>query len=459
MTDFAAIILAAGKGTRMNSDRAKVLHRAAGRSLLEWALSAVGDAKEITVVVGHQADQVATALPVGVRSVVQEPQNGTGHATQVGLAGAAVGADAQILVLPGDMPLIRRETVESLVAEHTSSGSAATVLTAVVDDPFGYGRVLRDGDLVTAIVEERDADDTQRAIHEVNTSVYLFDGGLLDDALRLIGSDNDQGELYLTDVIAVLNRQGHRVGAHRVEAGEAVGVNSHEQLAAAGELLRRRINAALMASGVEMVDPSRAYVDADVVVEPGATLYPDVHIEGASHIGRDAVVGPGVMITDSVIGAGTAVSYSVLDRVVVGADASIGPYAHLRPGSELGDGTKAGSFVEIKATTVGPGSNVPHLAYVGDAVIGEGSNIGAGTVTVNYDGYAKHRTIIGNRVRIGSDTMLVAPVEIGDDAYTGAGSVITKNVSPGALAVERSPQRELKGYAARRRRKAEREQT
>lgn len=454
-----AIVLAAGKGTRMKSETAKVLHRAAGRPLIAWVLAALEGVDGVTVVVGHQAESVAAALPERVGVVVQEPQNGTGHAAVVALARVRPLPGDVVLVVPGDMPLLAGGTVDALLDQHLTSGDAATVLTAVLPDPFGYGRVLRDGESVAAIVEHRDADAAQREITEINTSVYAFQAGPLADALGRVGSENDQGEQYLTDAISILRDAGHSIGAVRVDAEQATGVNSHAQLAEVSRLLRRRINERWMNEGVSMQDPERVYVDADAVLAPGAIIYPDVHIEGASRVDADAMIGPGVFISDSSVGSGSKVSYSVLSGVRVGANAVIGPYAHLRPGSELADDTKAGSFVEIKASDVGAGSKVPHLSYIGDATIGEGSNIGAGTVTVNYDGFVKHRTVVGDRVRIGSDTMLVAPVEIGDDALTGAGSVITRNVSPGALAVERSPQREIPGYAARRQRRADRERT
>lgn len=454
-----AIVLAAGKGTRMKSDLAKVLHRAAGRPLIGWALACLDAISDITVVVGHQADDVAAALPEGVRFVIQKPQNGTGHATRVGLTGLSLDPGDTVLILPGDMPLISAVTVESLLGEHVAANAAATVLTAVVADPAGYGRVLRDGETVTAIVEHRDASSEQRAIDEVNTSVYAFNGLLLADALAEVGTDNDQRECYLTDVVAVLAGRGERVRAMRTGALGALGVNSHVELADAAAELRRRINRSWMESGVFMQDPGRVYIDAEVRLASGVELYPDVHLEGRTVVGAGAALGPGVFVADTEIGARTRVSHSVLVDVVVGEDCTIGPYTHLRPGTELGQGSRAGAFVEIKATSIGRGTKVPHLAYVGNAVIGDGSNFGAGSITANYDGFAKHRTVVGDRVRIGSDTMLVAPVEIGDDAYTGAGSVITRNVPQGALAVERSPQRELPGYAARRQGKADREQS
>ena len=454
-----AVVLAAGKGTRMRSKRAKVLHRAAGRSLIEWSLAALESISDITVVVGHHSEEVGSVVPEGIRLAVQNPQNGTGHATQIGIDGLEIGEGDTVLVMPGDMPLISAETIESLLGAHAASGSAATVLTAVVADPFGYGRIVRSRERVTAIVEHLDADPDIRAINEINTSVYAFNGSRLVEALEDLGSHNIHGEVYLTDVVSVLAEAGELVQALVVDERQALGVNSHGQLAVASRELCSRINEAWMAEGVSMVDPDRVYLDADVRLEPGVVLYPDVHLEGSSVIKAEARIGPGVFVEDSEVGERTVVSYSVLSSVIVGDDATIGPYAHLRPGSRLGDRSKAGSFVEIKQTSVGRGTKIPHLAYVGDATIGEGSNIGAGSITVNYDGYAKHHTLIGDRVRIGSDTKLVAPVEIGHDAVTGAGSVITKNVLPGALGVERSPQREIRGYAARRQHKADREQS
>jgi bifunctional UDP-N-acetylglucosamine pyrophosphorylase/glucosamine-1-phosphate N-acetyltransferase len=352
------------------------------------------------------------------------------------------------------MPLLSPVTLQSVLDTHADSAKAATVLSAVMRDPSGYGRVLRDGEAVVAIIEHGDASPEERAVNEVNTSVYAFERKQLDTALAGLGNENTQGEYYLTDVVRLLATAGADVGAVTTDEAEALGVNSHAQLAAAAAELRRRINLQLMEDGVAMVDPDRVYVDAGVSIAAGATIYPDVYLEGETTVGAGAEVGPNVHATDTAIAEGATVRWAVLDRAVVGRDASVGPFTHLRPGTDLGEGAKAGEFVGIKNSTIGKGSKVPHLAYVGDADIGEGSNLGAGTVTVNYDGYDKHRTKIGDRVRIGSDTMLVAPVEIGDDAYTGAGSVITEDVAPGALAIERSSQQEIPGYAERRKRRA-----
>jgi bifunctional UDP-N-acetylglucosamine pyrophosphorylase/glucosamine-1-phosphate N-acetyltransferase len=452
---LAVIVLAAGKGTRMKSDLPKVLHRAAGRSLLGWVLAAVDplDADETVAVIGHGADAVTSALPPSAVIRVQEPQLGTGDAVRVGLSGCSDGVDT-VLVVPGDMPLLEAGTLGSVVEAHRTQQAAATVLTVKMADPAGYGRIERRGDQIVGIVEQRDADERQRSIDEVNTSVYAFDAGLLADALGRLGRDNSQGEYYLTDVIAILNADDHKVVGVVSDAIEGTGVNSHVQLADVASVLRQRINDRLMADGVAMIDPSRVYIDAGVLVSPGATIYPDVYLEGETTVGAGAVVGPNVHAAGTSIEPGATVRFSVLDGAVIGSEATVGPFTYLRPGAELRERSKAGAFVEIKNSQVGAGSKVPHLSYIGDTTIGEASNIGAATVTVNYDGFEKHRTTIGDRVKIGSDTMLVAPVTIGDDAYTGAGSVITQDVSPGALAIERSHQKEIPGYAETRKRRA-----
>lgn len=455
---LAVIVLAAGKGTRMKSDLPKVLHRAAGRSLLGWVLAAAEplEADETVAVIGHGADAVVEALPPSAKSVVQEPQLGTGDAVRVGLSGCSDAVDT-VLIVPGDMPLLEPDTLEAVVATHRDQGAAATVLTVKMDDPTGYGRVERRWDQIVRIVEQRDADERQQAIDEVNTSVYAFDAALLAGALEGLSSDNSQAEYYLTDVIEILSGASHKIAAVTTDAVEGTGVNSQIQLAGVGEVLRRRINDRLMTDGVAMVDPSRVYIDAGVVVDPGATIQPDVYLQGDTTVGAGAVVGPSVHAEGTSIAPGAAVCFSVLNGAVIGPDANVGPFTYLRPGADLREGSKAGAFVEIKNSQVGAGSKVPHLSYIGDTTIGEASNIGAATVTVNYDGFEKHRTTIGDRVKIGSDTMLVAPVTIGDDAYTGAGSVITHNVTPGALAIERSHQKEIPGYADRRKRRASRD--
>ena len=454
-----AIVLAAGKGTRMRTDLPKVLHPAAGRPLVSWVTDAVTGAgvDEVVVVIGHGAEVVAEALPDGARTVVQESQDGTGHATLVAIEALGDVSGDTLLVVPGDSPLISAATLGALLAAHAANGAACTLLTARLPDPTGYGRVIRADGRVTAVVEETDADEAQRAVDEVAVSTYVFDGGALRDALGRVGTDNEQGEMYLTDAVALLAASGGVEALPAAEPDEVLGVNSHQQLALVNGVLRDRLNRAWMDQGVWMQDPSRIYVEATVTLEPGARLYAGTHLEGSTTVAAGAEVGPDVFARDTAIGAGSRVWYSVVRDADIGPDVEVGPYASLRPGSVLRRGAKAGTFVEIKATTVGEGSKVPHLAYLGDATVGERSNIGAGTVTCNYDGFEKHETVIGDRVFVGSDTMLVAPVEIGDGAFTGAGSVITRDVSPGALAVERSSQKEIPGYADRKARLAESE--
>jgi len=437
-----------------------VLHTAAGMTLLDWVLGAVShlDPDETTVVVGHQADEIRSVLPDGTTSALQDLQHGTGHAARVGLDSLS-GTTGSIVIVPGDMPLITGESLEALVAHHVSTGSSATVMSVEVAEPHGYGRVLRDGESVIGIVEEADADESEKAIKEVNTSVYVFDGSDLDEALDQITTDNAQAEYYLTDVIGVLSGEGKKVTALEVSPEMGSGVNTNTQLATVAEVLRHRINVGLLESGVWMLDPRRVYIDASVTVEPSARLYPEVYLTGSTTVGARASVGPNVQASDSAIGDEAIVKQAVMVEATVGTGAIVGPFAYLRPGAVLAEGAKVGTYVEIKGSTIGRGSKVPHLSYIGDAQIGEDSNVGAGTITVNYDGYRKSPTLIGNRVRIGSDTMLVAPVSIGDDAVTGAGSVIVNDVPDGALGVSRDPQRNVDGYAEKRRKRAEEEQS
>ncbi len=450
-----AVIMAAGQGTRMKSALPKVLHEVAGRPLVSWVLEAVAatEPDEIVVVVGHESEAVRERLPDGVRIAVQEQQLGTGHATRVAIEAMDAGPDDDVLVMPGDTPLVSGATLAGLLAAHRDRGAAATLLTTELDDPAGYGRVLRAGDgSVLGIVEDRDADPRQLDIREVGTSMYVFRFATLAAALDRIDSDNAQGEEYLTDVIAVMAGDGERLAAVLGEPVEVAGVNSMQELAAAAAVMRSRINAGWMEEGVWLVDPDRVYVDADVVLSAGVRLYPGVHLEGGTVVAAGAEIGPECHVRDSRIGEDATIRFAVLDGAEVGARASVGPYAVLRPGTVLGAESRAGTYVEIKKSIVGDRTKIPHLSYIGDADIGDDSNIGAATVTCNYDGYQKHRTVVGDRVRVGSDTMLVAPVEIGDDAWTGAGSVISKDVPPGALGVARSTQKNIPDYAARRKR-------
>ncbi|EIV95543.1 UDP-N-acetylglucosamine diphosphorylase/glucosamine-1-phosphate N-acetyltransferase [Frankia sp. QA3] len=449
----------------MRSTTPKVLHRIAGRTLLEHVLHAAGTlaATRTAVVVGHGREQVAAMLAEqapAVVTAVQDRQHGTGHAVRVALAALdgldgldGLAPDETVVVLPGDTPLLTGETLAALTDHHHAQGAAATVLTAVLDDATGYGRVVRDAaGGVRAIIEHRDADAATVAIREINTGVYAFRAGPLQAALARLTRENAQGEEYLTDVVGLLVGDGSPVAARVVaDPVEAGGVNDRVQLAAAGRALRDRIVSAAMRAGTTVVDPHTTWIDADVTLEPDTTIAPHTFLHGRTHVARGAAVGPECTLTDTVVGAEASVVRTTADRAEIGAGATVGPYSHLRPGTRLGREGKIGSFVETKSAEFGDHTKVPHLAYVGDAVVGERSNIGCTTVFVNYDGVAKHRTVIGSDVRIGSDTMLVAPVTVGDGAYTGAGSVIREDVPPGALAVREGRQRIIEGWVARRR--------
>lgn len=452
----SVIVLAAGQGTRMKSGSAKVLEEAAGRTLLGWVLATLEGvgAKDLSIVVGHDADSVRSHCPDDANVVDQIPQNGTGHAATMGISGLEA-TTGTVLVVPGDMPLIRTDSLLRLIDLHHETAAAATILSVDLQDPTGYGRIIRSKGEVTAIVEEKDATELQRQVTEVNTSVYAFDLALLAEALAKVRNDNAQGEYYLTDVIGLLVAQDHTVAALQVEAEQGIGVNTHRDLATVGAVLRARINDALLESGVWMLDPQRVYVDATATVEPGAKLFPETHLRGSSSVAAGAEIGPNVQLTDTSVGRGAKVQQAVAISAEIGDRALVGPFAYLRPGAVLREGAKVGTFVEVKASDIGKGSKVPHLSYIGDTTIGSSSNVGAGTVTVNYDGYVKNRTTIGDNVRIGADSMLVAPVTVGDDAFTAAGSVITEDVPPGALAIERSAQKNVEGYATKRQRRAE----
>jgi bifunctional UDP-N-acetylglucosamine pyrophosphorylase/glucosamine-1-phosphate N-acetyltransferase len=453
----AVVVLAAGEGTRMRSSTPKVLHQLLGRSLLGHVLAATSPlgAQDTIVVVGHGRDRVVehlVSVAPDAKSVVQEQQNGTGHAMRVALSAAPQLAGA-VVVVSGDTPLLQSQTLVSLVSEHLSQGSAATLLTARCDDPHGYGRIVRDGQgSVVAIVEHRDADQAVLAIDEINSGIYVFDAAALTDALAQLSTDNSQGEEYLTDVVGLLVAGGQTVSAVVVDDGdEVMGVNDRVQLAAADAVLRRRVNDSWMRSGVTIVDPSTTRIHVDVTIEPDAVVLPWTILEGDTTVAGGAEVGPGAHLLDCRVGEGARVRFTTAEGAEIGAGASVGPYTYLRPGTRLGTGARAGAFVEAKNAHVGDGSKVPHLSYVGDAEIGVGSNIGAATVFVNYDGVDKHRTVIGDHVRIGSDTMLVAPVTVGDGAYTAAGSVITDDVPAGAMGVARARQRTIKNWVLRRR--------
>ncbi|HEY2300208.1 MAG TPA: bifunctional UDP-N-acetylglucosamine diphosphorylase/glucosamine-1-phosphate N-acetyltransferase GlmU [Jatrophihabitans sp.] len=456
MAPLALIVLAAGEGTRMKSPALpKVLHGFAGRSLLGHVLTAGAplEPAHTVVVVGHRADEVTAHLrdiaPSAV-PVLQAEQHGTGHAVRLALEAVPADATGTVVVVPGDAPLLTPEALTALVDAHDNA--AATLLTSVVDDPTGYGRVIRAADgSVQRVVEQKDADAGELAVHEVATSVYAFDHAALRSAVDGLSRDNAQGEEYLPDVVAILVAEQARVGAVTVPADQTAGVNDRVQLAAAHRIYNGRLLDAHMRAGVTVIDPATTWVDAEVTLEPDVTLEPATDLHGATRIAGGAWVGPQVTLTDTTVGARSRVTRATATEAVIGADVTIGPYACLRPGTRLSDGVHIGTYVEVKGSEVGPGSKVPHLTYVGDATIGAHSNIGASSVFVNYDGVAKHRSVVGDHVRVGSDTMIVAPVEIGDGAYTAAGSVIVSDVPPGAMAVARGKQRNVAGWVGRKR--------
>ncbi|BCJ32953.1 bifunctional protein GlmU [Actinocatenispora thailandica] len=441
------IVLAAGLGTRMKSATPKVLHTLLGRSLLGHVLAAAEPlaARRTLVVVGAGAEQVSAHLAEiapAARTVHQAEQRGTGHAARVALD-AAPEAAGTVVVLTGDVPLLRAETLTELVAAHERAGAAATVLTAAPPDVTGLGRIVRDEHgAVVGIVEERDASPEQRRIREINSGIIAFRADALRATLAELRSDNDQGEEYLTDTIGLLVKAGERVGAYvAADATETMGVNDRAQLAALGALLRDRVNGAWMRAGVTMVDPASVWLDVTVSLAPDVLLEPQVQLRGATSVAAGAVVGPDTTLVDTEVGAGASVVRAQAAGAVVGPDCSVGPFAYLRPGSRLHAGAKVGTYVETKNAEIGAGSKVPHLSYVGDATIGEQTNIGAATVFVNYDGVHKHRSRIGSFARTGADNMFVAPVQVGDGAYTGAGAVIRRDVPPGALSYSAAPQR------------------
>ncbi|MFM8895356.1 MAG: bifunctional UDP-N-acetylglucosamine diphosphorylase/glucosamine-1-phosphate N-acetyltransferase GlmU [Actinomycetales bacterium] len=459
----AVVILAAGEGTRMRSRTPKVLHAIAGRSMLGHVIEAASglEPEHLIVVVGHGRDQVVEHLaeiaPWAI-PVVQHEQRGTGHALRVALETMTERnlVTSDIVVLSGDTPLLTDRTLLGLMADHANASTgtaAATVLTVRLQAPSGYGRVIRAADGTLArIVEDRDATADESAVDEINTGMYVFQAEPLRTTLGRIGTNNAQGEEYLTEVVALMGKEDLTVRASQAgDADEVLGVNDRVQLAQAAALLRDRINADWLRAGVWILDPSATWIDVDVDLASDVTLLPGTHLRGPTSIATGARVGPGTTLISCEVGEGAEVIHTWAELAVIGANCAVGPFTYLRPGTQLGDDAKAGAYVEIKNSTIGPQAKVPHLSYVGDAEIGEGTNIGAATVFVNYDGVDKHRTVIGRQVRIGSDTMLVAPVTIGDGAYTAAGSVVTEDVPPGAMAVARGKQRNVLGWVARRR--------
>lgn len=453
---LAAVILAAGKGTRMKSDLPKVMHKVCGRPMIEYVLDAVrgAGAEEIVVVAGFGGDLVARTVRDRAKVVYQHQQLGTAHAL---LQAAPLLADfpGTILVVCGDTPLVTAGTLARLVAAHAAAGARATVLTACLEDPTGYGRVIRDGGgRVQKIVEQRDATPGELAVREVNTGIYCFSAPGLFTALSALKRENAQGEYYLTDIIGHYVQQGEPVAALKVEdAREVEGVNDRRQLARVESYLHRQIVEELMLSGVTVMDPATTFIDRGVKIGRDTVIYPFTIIEGDTVIGEHCIIGPASRLINVQTGNGVVIEHSVIRESKIGDNCTIGPFAYIRPGCVLAPDVKVGDFVELKKTVVGRGSKIPHLSYVGDATVGSGVNIGAGTITCNYDGEKKWPTIIGDGAFIGSNTNLVAPVEVGEKAFIGAGSTITKNVPPGALGIERGRQRNIENWLQKKSKK------
>jgi bifunctional UDP-N-acetylglucosamine pyrophosphorylase/glucosamine-1-phosphate N-acetyltransferase len=448
-----AVVLAAGKGTRMKSNRAKVLHTLCGVPMVNYVIGATRPLlpEGLFVVVGHQAELVEAVLPEDAQAVLQEEQLGTGDAVRVALAAIQEQNEGVLLVVNGDGPLISDRTLGELVNRHRSAGVGATVLVAELDDPSGLGRVVEDAGLVR-IVEERDATESERAIRLVNLGLYAFELSEIREAVGGLTAENESGELYLTDVLETIGRRSRAVTYRLKDLEEANLVNDRAQLARAEEILRRRILDAHMRDGVTVRDPASTHIEASVEIKHDTVILPGTLLRGETRIGTDCVIGPSTDLQDTYVGDGALVEHSVGRGAEVGDGASVGPYSFLRPGTVLEEGAKVGAYCEVKNSRVGTGSKVPHLSYVGDTEIGADANLGAGTITANYDGVDKHRTTIRDGAFTGVDTTLVAPVTVGEDAYTGAGSVINKDVPPGKLAVG-SPARAIRESPQRRRKR------
>jgi len=449
MSDLLAVILAAGKGTRMKSALPKVLHPIGGKPMVQQVLDAAdkAGAKQKIVVIGFGAEQVESTLGSQAQYVVQTEQLGTGHAVMQA-SSCLDGFDGTVMVLCGDTPLLRSETLEQLFTEHKAANASATVLTACMPNPTGYGRVIRDDSgQVLRIVEQKDASSSELAVNEINTGIYCFERAALFDALSSINCNNMQGEYYLTDVIGILANAQAKVWAVQVDDDqETLGVNSRVQLAQAEKILRKRKLVNLMDQGVTIMDMDSTFIDEEVCIGPDTTIFPFTWLEGATQIGAGCEIGPSTRIQNSTVGDRSTLHFMYAHDCQIGNNVTVGPYVHLRPHTVLADGVKVGNFVEVKNSQVGVGSKIPHLSYIGDTDIGTGVNIGSGTITVNYDGKNKHRTILEDGVFIGCNTNLVAPVTVGKGAFVAAGSTITKDVPPDALGVARARQSNIEGW-------------
>src|SRR5262245_48215001 len=453
--DIHIVVLAAGQGTRMKSQWPKVVHKLAGKPLIEHVLQTAQTLtpKTVTLVIGHGAEAVRSLVgkQQNIAFALQEPQLGTAHALQQAES-HLVGKSGTLVLLSGDVPMLKGSTLRRLVDTHQSAGAAATVVTAVIDRPYGYGRIVRTKGRIARIVEERDASPEVRQIREINGGIYAFDLGPLFEALRGIAAQNTQGEFYLTDLIAIYRRRKLRVETLPVDNPQEIrGINSRTELAELSRIVRQTKNEELMAAGVTIIDPATTYIDPDVQVGPDTVIHPGVAIEGQTRIGAACEIHSNVRIVDSEIADKAVIqNFCLILGSRIAENASVGPFAHLRPESVVGEGAKIGNFVELKKTTLGPGSKANHLAYLGDATIGAKVNVGAGTITCNYDGTSKHQTVIEDEAFIGSDTQLIAPVRIGKGAYVGAGSSITEDVPPGALGIARGRQTNVAGWVERK---------
>lgn len=447
-----AVILAAGQGTRMKSNLPKVLHKALGKPMVQWVMDCLekaGITDKITVL-GHGGTEVASVVKDQASMVYQTEQLGTGHAVMQAIPVLPAENDC-VLVICGDTPLLRAQTIQQLIAQHQMEANAVTVLTALTENPTGYGRIVRQGQQITAIVEQKDATEEQKQIQEINTGTYCFDQKFLLQYLSSLDTNNAQKEYYLTDLIKIANQHALSVGGFVLQDfRESLGVNNRVQLAQAEAILRARKCEEVMMAGVTLIDPMTAYIGADVVIGSDTILYPNVILEGKTVIGSGNIIGMNCRFVDSMIGNDNEIQSTVIVESTVGNGCKIGPMAYLRPGTVLADGVKVGDFVEIKKSQVGSGSKIPHLSYVGDSIVGSGVNIGCGTITCNYDGVHKHQTTIKDGAFIGSNTNLVAPVTVEENAFIGAGSTITKNVPDHALALTRAELRVKENWRSRK---------
>ena len=450
----SVIVLAAGKGTRMNSELPKVLHKVLGKSLLSHALDTLSFSDNKLVVVGHGADLVIDSLPPSINNILQKDQLGTGHAVST-VINSEVFKECKsefTLVVPGDVPGIKDGDIELLINEVKTTSAPVGFLTALVEDPFGYGRIVKNNEEIK-IVEEKDCSEDERAINEINSGIYCFKTEFLIENIDNLNTQNAQGEFYLTDLIGIANNQKQDIVIVQVDEDSIKGINSMSQLNEVEDIMQKKLIEGFMEQGVYFQDPTSTYIDADVTISSGTKVLANTHLTGSTSIDENCTIGPNAQINDSSIGKNSKVVNSVVDQSTIHENGNIGPFAHIRPGSELGEGVKVGSFAETKKSKIGKGSKVPHLAYVGDAELGENVNFSAGAITVNYDGQEKHKTEIKDGAFIGSDVMLVAPVTIGEESMIGAGSVITKDVPSKALGIERNNQKNVEGYVDRKKKK------